>query len=1347
MKNILLTLLVLAFMASCSPPQGKTKAKFKFFVGSLVSGPANFSGGLMIYGKSSDGKSFGKASSSTDLSEEISNGTWNFYVVGWEGSSALEGTVYCAKDEGVELNGEEVNISLTASNANCNDTVFSFAMNGSLPKTFPRIKLHSCSKLNAVSNQGSSCEYDPAGLSGTELRDRGFIASYKIIIPSYNSAAEGELNLKDDSEAIVSSRCTPVITGNSPSNGEANVSMDVNIPLGSDGSPFTTIVRGYIGKSDCTDTKGYKDFVFKNGLQVAAPDTKTFTYNSSGNEVKVFTKITLDEVCSGERIDPASAASFPFAGGVGSPGAPYVICTAYQLNSINHRYEDKSFILAKDIDLNPLSAIINPPPSSGSYNQNFIVKAPPCTKREENFYPIGGWNNSAECAAMSHPMGGWDNTGSSGHDAFTGVFDGGNKTVSNLRINRKGSFYVGMFREVNGGKVLNLTLENAKIKGQTKVGAIAGKVHSGALIQNVVVKKSRISSDHSGGQDIGGAVGRAEGASTNLKKIYVRDSFVEGANDGVGGAFGYVQASTVNSVTVKRTNVSCDNNDCLDTGGVVGKVENTNLTKVGFKGEVYSSGKQVGGIVGSYNASSGSILGGFYTSGLVQSDNYDIDLMVGGAVGSITSNSLAIQNGLVMNKVIHDCNANTTACQVSDLVGKKASTSGISKVFIYDQVAFTGRGGETGVSKDLDTITGDGTMVGSAAGKLADTIWSQLFQAAGSYGAVPTIVGDLAYECTNIDNLKAPTIQIASGKGVETNPVIICSMKQLLDIPDNSTSYYVLADDLLSSGNIVSGTQIKNFAGTLDGRGHSIINLQMDKFSDWGLFNNINASGTIKNLKVYGATQPSGASNVDAGGFLAANNFGTIENVTVVPEGEISNTSGGIVSTNKAGGKIVNSVVFGSLKGLESVGGVAYKNEGQISGVSSYLTMSASGAASQYLGGLVADNIGTIKESEFSGHITHYDSVGASFFSTNGDIAGIAAKNTGVIENVHVTKEAKFETDLGGASSGRLGGIVADNSSGAVRQSIMQGELSLGTSYTASSEHGAIVGKNDLGGIVERSYATTKPFSKITESQNSSNLFSTTTCTQNFVEFNSSSSLLGQSYALGKELIFTDSSSNNTTLVTANGTTFNGSFEGIQVEKCDQGFNWSNLVSMIYDPAGMNLSSSASSGVCYEGFKLYHNVSFFSTRTPGVGEILLIRDDQNNTAYSRFMSDSPDMNSGTTLKLDKCNAGIGYSSLEQVSYGKTSSNTLGDFVHYDDSLKFSTYCKDDLTGLTAIQKKSHICSTGMDVIQPESGALVGEERVYGFFKQKLGLAPDDGLTDPVWQIEGDDIRLFKVNNL
>jgi hypothetical protein len=159
--------------------------------------------------------------------------------------------------------------------------------------------------------------------------------------------------------------------------------------------------------------------------------------------------------------------------------------------------------------------------------------------------------------------------------------------------------------------------------------------------------------------------------------------------------------------------------------------------------------------------------------------------------------------------------------------------------------------------------------------------------------------------------------------------------------------WYQLVNNVeISSHNWVSDL---NFANVLDGRNFSISGLSIDTTNgSTGLFNSITSTGVVRNLRIEFVRFDvrSGHLNNTIGG-LAAQNFGTIENVAVSFRGaaRLNYTSTAIGGTSHVGmlvgqnaGIITNSTANGNISmstspGHNFVGGIAGRNTGSIIGV------------------------------------------------------------------------------------------------------------------------------------------------------------------------------------------------------------------------------------------------------------------------------------------------------------------------------------------------------------------------------------------------------------------------------
>jgi hypothetical protein len=253
-----------------------------------------------------------------------------------------------------------------------------------------------------------------------------------------------------------------------------------------------------------------------------------------------------------------SPARAQYGGGSGTENNPYLIRTAEQMNAIGASPADwdKHFQLRADIDLSELTG---------------------------TEYNIIGTETSNE--------------------AFTGVFDGNDHTISNLSLNSSRQRYTGLFGYVTG-EIMNLGLINPEVFSQGGyVGALAGHLFAGTIM-NCYVEGANVSGD----DYIGGLVGYCSGI---IYKSYSTGSVI--GDWYVGGLIGLVDDSTVN-MCYSKANVSGHR----EVGGLAGKTidEQSVISNCYSKGGV-NGDKYVGGLVGqvqsgrAFNSySTGSVSGG-----------------------------------------------------------------------------------------------------------------------------------------------------------------------------------------------------------------------------------------------------------------------------------------------------------------------------------------------------------------------------------------------------------------------------------------------------------------------------------------------------------------------------------------------------------------------------------------------------------------------------------------------------------------------------------------------------------------------------------------------------------------
>lgn len=122
---------------------------------------------------------------------------------------------------------------------------------------------------------------------------------------------------------------------------------------------------------------------------------------------------------------------------------------------------------------------------------------------------------------------------------FKGTFDGGNNTVSNLKVTGENS-YVGFFGRMSDATLKNITIKNADVEGKDTVGALIGSGYTGR-IENCSVEGT-ISIN--GNYKVGGLTGEGYAVIENCSidaKGNVTGKYLENnlEGDNVGGLIGY----------------------------------------------------------------------------------------------------------------------------------------------------------------------------------------------------------------------------------------------------------------------------------------------------------------------------------------------------------------------------------------------------------------------------------------------------------------------------------------------------------------------------------------------------------------------------------------------------------------------------------------------------------------------------------------------------------------------------------------------------------------------------------------------------------------------------------------
>ena len=162
---------------------------------------------------------------------------------------------------------------------------------------------------------------------------------------------------------------------------------------------------------------------------------------------------------------------------------------------------------------------------------------------------------------LSELEGDWEPIGQTGAGQFAGTFDGKNFTIHNLKVNDtyvSEDYASGLFGWLQG-KVLNVNVEGAEVKGHHYVGTIAGYMENGS-IENCKVNNAKLSCTYvngdASGDKCGGILGQLN--ATSVKNCTVTNSTIDAGRD-AGQVVGCAQPASVTGCSA--TNVTVTAND------------------------------------------------------------------------------------------------------------------------------------------------------------------------------------------------------------------------------------------------------------------------------------------------------------------------------------------------------------------------------------------------------------------------------------------------------------------------------------------------------------------------------------------------------------------------------------------------------------------------------------------------------------------------------------------------------------------------------------------------------------------------------------------------------------------
>lgn len=269
----------------------------------------------------------------------------------------------------------------------------------------------------------------------------------------------------------------------------------------------------------------------------------------------------------------------------------------------------------------------------------------------------------------------------------------------------------------------------------------------------------------------------------------------------------------------------------------------------------------------------------------------------------------------------------------SDYVYKVRAVGGantVSSDVSGEEISFRTLGAPTNVA-----ISPEGDLSwGAVDGALGYEIYAgtNLIKTVGAETLSVSLLGELERGTYSISvvakgnggNVTSSANSAAVSYVVNETIVYIDSEDDLRNIALDLGASYVLKNDITLTGAWTPiGTTSKPFTGLFDGKGHKIIGLSVtaNDAGGTGLFGVIDASGTVKNVILEGASVD-GADNSRVGA-LAGVNYGTVSGITVygTVKSENGDNVGGVIGVNY--GSVYECVNNASVTGEKYVGGIA----------------------------------------------------------------------------------------------------------------------------------------------------------------------------------------------------------------------------------------------------------------------------------------------------------------------------------------------------------------------------------------------------------------------------------------
>ena len=242
--------------------------------------------------------------------------------------------------------------------------------------------------------------------------------------------------------------------------------------------------------------------------------------------------------------------------------------------------------------------------------------------------------------------------------SFRGNFNGNNKMIHNLIINRPSEYSIGLFGRICTGTIENLGVENCNVIGGYYLGGLVGDSYQYSSIFNCYVE-----GNISGNSSIGGLVGSNAGNSV-IFNCYAKGG-VSGSGSDIGGLVGFTQNSHISNCYS-----TCNVRGYSKVGGLIGD-------NLGYINYCYATGKVVG-------------------------ESYVVGGLVGGDMGTIY-NCIATNDTVISNINPN----NTTNRMIGSTYGTYKNNYALNSMVVLKNglpVAITDSSNAAGIGKNINTF-------------------------------------------------------------------------------------------------------------------------------------------------------------------------------------------------------------------------------------------------------------------------------------------------------------------------------------------------------------------------------------------------------------------------------------------------------------------------------------------------------------------------------------------------------------------------------------------------------------------------------------------------------------------